>query len=160
MLYFWKCIIFATMKKIIRYTELYFDDAQRLALYLSQREQKEIEMYNGLSEFFPLPPKGVKLPERINAFSIGDYRVAYIFDGAPEGKDMKYHNRNLHRVMLGERITEARESKGMSLESLELLTGIKASNIANIELGRLDAGIDVISNIGEALGCHIDFIFD
>lgn len=148
------------MKKIIRYTELYFEDAQRLALYLANREDEEVEMYNGLSEFFPLPPKGVKLPTRINAFSVGDYRVAYIYDGAPEGKDLKYRNRSLHRVMLGERITEAREAKGMSLESLELLTGLKASNIANIELGRLDAGIDVISNIGEALGCHLDFIFD
>ena len=148
------------MKKIIRYTELYFDDAQRLALYLSQREKADVEMYNGLSEFFPLPPKGVKLPDRINAFSVGDYRVGYLYDGAAEGKDRKYRNRSLHRVMLGERIKEARETKGMSLESLELLTGLKASNIANIELGRLDAGVDIIANIGEALGCHIDFIFD
>lgn len=146
--------------KIIRYTELYYADAQRLAMYLSTRDNTEIEMYHGSSEYFPQPPKGLDMPRTINAFAVGIYQIAYLYDGEPQGKELKYHNRNLHRVMLGERIRDARENKGLSLEDMEERTGLKARNIENIELGRLDAGIDVISNIGEALGCHLDFILD
>lgn len=148
------------MNRKLYITELYQRDAERLALYLSQRDGEEISLDFGDSEYFPQPPKGLFMPREVNSFVVGDYHVAYILDGEADGKDIKYHNRNLHRIMLGERIKDARLVKGITLVELERLTGIKARNIENIESGRLDAGIDVISNIGEALGCHLDFIFD
>ena len=42
------------MKKILRFTELYYDDAERLALYLSARDGNEVEIIKCDSEFFPL----------------------------------------------------------------------------------------------------------
>ena len=151
--------IFAPVKTQ-RFTEIYYDDAQRLAVYLANRDGCEIEIINGSSEYFPLPPKMKDLPEMVNAFRVGDYEIAYLDKRPYPEKDLKYRNRNLHRVMMGERIRFAREEKGMSLEQLEILTGIKAKNLENIELGRYDASIDVLSNIGEALGCHLDFVLD
>lgn len=147
-----------TMNRKLKFTELYYDDAQRLAVYLSTRDGNEIEIVNGSSEMFPLPPKMKDLPEVVNFFKVGDYEIAYLEKRPFAEKDLKYRNRNLHRVMMGERIRLAREAKGMTLEALEIFTGIKAKNIQNIELGRYDASIDTLSNIGEALGCHLDFV--
>ncbi len=153
---FQNVIIFAVMK----FTELYFDDAERLAQYLSARDGKAAELVNTSSDGFPLPPKFKELPSVVNAFKVGSYEIAYLERRGYGDKDRKYRNRTLHRIMMGERIREARDAKGMTLESLEMLTGIKARNIENIELGRYDAGIDILSNIGEALGCHLDFVLD
>lgn len=148
------------MKKMIRFTEIYFDDAERLALYVSSRDNCEIYTEKCPSELFPIPPKMKDMPAEVEAFCVGNYEIAYLEHRKYEGQDMKYKNRTLHRVMLGERLREARESKEMSLETLEALTGIRAKNIENIEAGRFDATIDILGNIGDALGCHIDFVFD
>lgn len=147
-------------KRVTRFTEVYFDDAERLATYLSARDNEDIEVVKGPSEYFPIPPKMKDMPDMVNFFKVGNYEIAYLEKRPYADKDMKYRNRTLHRVMLGERLREARESKGMSYEGLELLTGIRARNIENIEAGRYDATIDVLGNIGEALGCHLDFVFD
>ena len=145
---------------MIRFTEIYFDDAERLALYVSSRDNCEIYTEKCPSEPFPIPPKMKEMPAEVEAFCVGNYEIAYLEHRKYEGQDMKYKNRTLHRVMLGERLREARESRDMSLETLEALTGIRAKNIENIEAGRFDATIDILGNIGDALGCHIDFVFD
>ena len=146
--------------RVTRFTEVYYDDAERLATYLSARDNEDIEVVQGTSEYFPIPPKMKEMPKMVNFFKVGSYEIAYLEKRPYADKDMKYRNRTLHRVMLGERLREARESKGMSYEGLELLTGIRARNIENIEAGRYDATIDVLGNIGEALGCHLDFVFE
>ena len=146
--------------RVTRFTEVYYDDAERLATYLSARDNEDIEVVQGTSEYFPIPPKMKEMPKMVNFFKVGNYEIAYLEKRPYADKDMKYRNRTLHRVMLGERLREARESKGMTLEGLEILTGIRARNIENIEAGRYDATIDVLGNIGEALGCHLDFVFE
>ena len=147
-------------KRVTRFTEVYYDDAERLATYLSARDNEDIEVVQGTSEYFPIPPKMKEMPKMVNFFKVGNYEIAYLEKRPYADKDMKYRNRTLHRVMLGERLREARESKGMSYGGLELLTGIRARNIENIEAGRYDATIDVLGNIGEALGCHLNFVFE
>ena len=147
-------------KKIIRITELYFDDAERLALYIASRDNSEIYTEKCPSEFFPIPPKMKEMPDEVNVLMVSNYEIAYLEHRKYEGQDIKYRNRTLHRVMLGEKRREAREAKGMSLEGLEQLTGIRAKNIENIEAGRFDATIDILGNIGDAMGCHVDFVFD
>lgn len=156
LLQFQNCAIFAAMKTI-RFTELYFDDAQRLAQYLAARDGEEIEMINGSSEFFPMPPKTKALPDMVNAFKVGRYEIAYI---SSKGGEQKYRNRNLHRVMIGEVIEETRRMHGVTLEQLEERTGIKARNLESIECGKYDVSIDILGNIGEALGCHLEFVED
>lgn len=144
------------MKKL-RFTELYFDDAQRLAQYLSARDGEDIEMVNGSSEFFPVPPKMKVMPDNVNAFKVGRYEIAYI---SSQGGEQKYKNRNLHRIMIGEVIEETRRMRGLTLEQLEERTGIKARNLESIESGKYDVSIDILGNIGEALGCHLEFVED
>ncbi|MBR1526578.1 MAG: helix-turn-helix transcriptional regulator [Prevotella sp.] len=144
----------------MKFTETYYDDAERLAHYLSARDGKMVEIINTSSAGFPLPAKSKTLPFMVNAFKVGRYEIAYLETRSYGDKDLKYRNRNLHRIMMGERIREAREACGMSLDSLELLTGIKARNLENIENGRYDASIDILGNIGDAIGCHLDFIKD
>lgn len=144
----------------MKFTELYFDDAERLAQYLSSRDNKRVEIINDSSEGYPLPPKFKELPPMVNAFKVGHYEIAYLEERSYADKDARYRNRNLHRIMMGERIRDARESQGMSLDSLSVLTGIKARNLENLEAGRFDASLDLLANVGEALGCHLDFVFD
>ena len=146
------------MKRILRYTEVFYDDAERLAAYLATRDNCAVEIVNVSSEFFPIPPKQKDMPEKVNAFKVGNYEVAYL--EKRRNDDLRYKNRSLHRIMMGERVREVRESMNMTYSQLEELTGIKAKNLENIELGRHDASIDVLANIGEALGCHLDFILD
>lgn len=148
------------MNRKLRFTEIYFDDAERLALYLSSRDNNEIVTERCPSGQFPIPPKMKDMPDEVEAFIVGDYEIAWLERRLYPEKDLKYRNRTLHRVMIGEKLKEARESKGMSLESLEILTGIRAKNIENIENGRYDASIDILGNIGDALDCHLDFVFN
>ena len=143
--------------KVIRFTELYYQDALRLAQYLSARDGGGIEVINGSSEFFPLPLKMKEMPKKVNAFKVGNYEVAYLSNS---GGEQKYHNRNLHRVMIGEVVSEKRKERNLSLEDLECLTNIKARNLESIENGRYDVSIDILGNIGEALGCHLEFVDD
>ncbi len=145
-----------SMKKI-RYTELYYDDALRLAQYLSARDGEDIELINGSSEFFPMPPKTKVMPDNVNALKVGNYEIAYL---STQGGERKYKNRNLHRVMIGDVIAMTRKMKGKTLKQIEESTGIKVRNLDGIECGRYDVSIDILGNIGEALGCHLEFVED
>lgn len=137
----------------MKYTELYFGDAQRLAIFLAARNGCEIEMTRGSLSGFPLPPKKKELPPEVDALVVGDDEVAFLYK---EGENLKYKDRNLRRIIFGETMRNARERKGVSLLELEKRTGIKARNLANIEDGRYDASIDVVYNVCNALGCHIE----
>lgn len=149
-----KVCIFALMKTI-RYIEIKYKDAERLALYLSSVSGKPVELTREPSELFPLPPKVKTMPDYVDAFVVGNYIVAYLEkDGEA---DPKYRNRCLRRVVMGAHIKEVREKKNLTLGDMETLTGIRAKNLENIELGRYDATLDVLANIADALNCDIKF---
>ena len=141
-----------------KFTEVYFDDALRLAQFLAERFNEEIKPVEMDAEGFPMPPKGEEFGERTQALIVGDYAIAYFRKRTSIDEDRKYRDRALHRVQFGFKMMEARERANMSLEDLADYTGIKPRNLENIELGRYDATIDVICNIASALGCTFDFV--
>lgn len=62
------------------------------------------------------------------------------------------------RERLGARITELREERGMTIQTLADLCGMQRSNISRIESGKYSTGIDILSKIGEVLNVHLDFV--
>ena len=142
----------------MKYTEIYFDDALRLAQFLSERYNKEIIPVEMDSEGFPQPPRNEEFGERTQALIVGDYAIAFFRKRTSIDEDRKYRDRALHRVQFGFKMKEARERANMSLEELSDYTGIKARNLENIELGKFDATIDIIYNVASALGCTFDFV--
>ncbi len=142
----------------MKYTEIYFDDALRLAKFLSERTGKEIVPVEMDSEGFPVPPKNEEFGEKTPALIVGDYAIAYFKKRNSPDEDLKYRNRTLHRVQLGFKMREARERAGIDLDQLSAYTDIKVKNLVNIEKGRFDVTIDILGNIAAALGCSIDFV--
>jgi DNA-binding XRE family transcriptional regulator len=143
---------------MMKYTEIYFDDALRLAKFLSERTGKEIVPVEMDSEGFPVPPKNEEFGEKTPALIVGDYAIAYFKKRNSPDEDLKYRNRTLHRVQLGFKMREARERAGIDLDQLSAYTDIKVKNLVNIEKGRFDVTIDILGNIAAALGCSIDFV--
>lgn len=141
-----------------QFTEVYFDDALRLAKFLAERFNKEIKPVEMDAEGFPMPPKGEEFGERTQALIVGDYAIAFFRKRTSIDEDRKLRDRVLHRVQFGFKVKEARERANMSLEDLSDYTGIKPRNLENIELGKFDATIDTICNIASALGCTFDFV--
>lgn len=142
----------------MKYTEIYFDDALRLAKFLSERTGKEIVPVEMDSEGFPMPPRNEEFGEKTPALIVGDYAIAYFKKRNSPDEDLKYRNRTLHRVQLGFKMREARERAGIDLDQLSAYTDIKVKNLVNIEKGRFDVTIDILGNIAAALGCSIDFV--
>ena len=145
---------------MIKYTEIYFDDALRLAQFLSDRTGKEIVPVEMDTEGFPIPPKSEEFGERTPALIVGDYAIAYFKKRKSPDEDLKYRDRTLHRVQLGIKMQEARKRADIDLDQLSAYTGIKAKNLENIEKGRFDVTIDILGNIAAALGCSIDFVYN
>lgn len=141
-----------------KFTEIYFDDALRLAQYLSERTGKEIVPVEMDSEGFPIPPKNEDFGKKTQALIVGDYAIAFFRKRTSPDEDFKYRDRTLHRVQLGIRLQEARKRADMDLDQLSAYTGIRAKNLENIEKGRFDVTIDILGNIAAALGCSIDFV--
>ncbi len=142
----------------MKYTEIYFDDALRLAQFLSERYNKEIIPVEMDSEGFPQPPRNEEFGERTQALIVGDYAIAFFRKRTSPDEDLKLRNRALHRVLFGIKMREARERAGVDLDQLSAYTGFKVKNLENVEKGRFDATIDIIYNIADALGCTIDFL--
>ena len=145
---------------MIKYTEIYFDDALRLAQYLSERTGKEIIPVEMNSEYFPQPPKNEEFGEKTQALIVGDYAIAFFRKRSSPDEDLKYRDRALHRVQFGFMMKEARERADIDLDQLSAYTGIKPKNLENIENGRFDATIDIIYNIAAALGGTFAFVSD
>lgn len=143
---------------MIKFTEIFFDDALRLTQFLSERTGKEIVPVEMESAFFPKPPNNQEFRERTQALMVDDYAIAFFRKRTSPDEDIKYRDRNLHRVQFGIRLQEARKRANMDLDQLSAYTGIKAKNIESIEKGKFDATIDIIGNIAAALGCTFDFV--
>ena len=143
-----------------KFTQIYFDDALRLAHFLSERTGKEIVPVEMGSEFFPKPPNNEEFGERTQALIVGDYAIAFFRKRTSPDEDLKYRDRTLHRVQLGIKMQEARKRADIDLDQLSAYTGLKVKNLENIEKGRFDVTIDIIANIAAALGCTFDFVED
>lgn len=61
-----------------------------------------------------------------------------------------------HREQIGKRIAQLRKDRGLTQEQLSEQTGLDRANIAKIERGRYNTGIDIIGKICDALGCRIE----
>ncbi len=143
---------------MIKYTEIYFDDALRLAQFLSEHTGKEIQPVEMDSEGFPMPAKGEEFGEKTQALRVGDYAIAFFKKRAKIDENRKKRNKNLSRVMFGFKMREARERVNMSLEDLSDYTDFNVGTLRNLEMGRYSANIDQIFNIAAALGCTVDFV--
>jgi len=62
------------------------------------------------------------------------------------------------RERIGLRIREIMNEQGISTVKLAKLTGLHQPNIQRIISGKYSAGIDILSKIGDALECKIDFV--
>lgn len=60
-----------------------------------------------------------------------------------------------HREEIGQRIAQLRKEKGLTQEQLSQMTGLDRANIAKIENGRYNTGIDILGKIADALGVEI-----
>ena len=62
------------------------------------------------------------------------------------------------RKNIGKLICQAREEKNISLEQLSEITGLSSIHLSRIEEGRLNIGIDMLSQILNGLGVIHFFI--
>ncbi|MBW4875994.1 helix-turn-helix domain-containing protein [Prevotella histicola] len=62
------------------------------------------------------------------------------------------------RKNIGKLICQAREEKNISLEQLSEITGLSSIHLSRIEEGRLNIGIDMLSQILNGLDVKITLI--
>jgi transcriptional regulator with XRE-family HTH domain len=62
------------------------------------------------------------------------------------------------RLMIGHRIKELRTMRRMTQPQLAAKAHITNANIANIELGKYSAGVDILARIADALGARVDIV--
>lgn len=60
------------------------------------------------------------------------------------------------RQRIGTRLKEIREEKGLSQQAVADASGILRPNVARIEGGRYNVGIDLLAKIASVLECDID----
>jgi|WetSurMetagenome_2_1015567.scaffolds.fasta_scaffold676333_1 transcriptional regulator with XRE-family HTH domain len=60
--------------------------------------------------------------------------------------------------LIGAKLSELRNKKGLSQRALGELTGINHSNIFKIEKGKISASIETISRICDALNASLEII--
>lgn len=73
--------------------------------------------------------------------------------------DVRKENKKA-RQYLARRVAELRAERGWSQEMLSTKAGLHRSYVWVIEETRKGAGIDVIGDICEALGCTVEDLFD
>ncbi len=143
---------------MVKFTEIYFDDALHAAQFLSKRTGKEIIPVEMDSEGFPIPPQKEEFGEKTQALIVGDYAIAFFRKRTSIDEDRKQRDRVLHRIKFGIKLKAARERANMTLEDLSDYTDYKPKTLENVENGRFDASLEMISNLADALGCEIDFV--
>ena len=63
-----------------------------------------------------------------------------------------------NRVIIGNRIRELREKKGMDMHTLAFKSDIMHSTLRRIEQGKFAPDLDVLTKIAQGLGMKIDFV--
>ena len=63
-----------------------------------------------------------------------------------------------NRVIMGDRIRELREQKGMDIMTLAFKSNIQPNTLKRIEAGKFSADLDILTQIAQGMGMKIDFI--
>lgn len=63
-----------------------------------------------------------------------------------------------NRVIMGDRIRELREQKGMSIAELSVRSNLQPNTLKRIEAGKFSADLDVLAQIAQGMGMKIDFV--
>ena len=63
-----------------------------------------------------------------------------------------------NRVIMGDRIRELREQKGMDIMTLAFKSNIQPNTLKRIEVGKFSADLDILTQIAQGMGMKIDFI--
>lgn len=63
-----------------------------------------------------------------------------------------------NRVIMGDRIRELREQKGIDLMTLAFKSNVQPNTLKRIEAGKYSADLDVLAQIAQGLGMKIDFV--
>lgn len=74
------------------------------------------------------------------------------------GYGLEESDKPRHRLLIGNKIKQLREEKGLSQSQLAEMTGLKQQNIARIESGQYSTGQDILVKIATALGKRLDII--
>ena len=65
---------------------------------------------------------------------------------------------NSERERIGQRITEIRSAKNMTIQELSEASGIKPANLIRIEAGRYATTLDILNKIAQALKSKIEIV--
>lgn len=60
------------------------------------------------------------------------------------------------RIVIGNKIKNIRQKKGLTQKQLSELSGMTQTTISKIEVGKFNASIDLISKLIEPLGAELD----
>lgn len=63
-----------------------------------------------------------------------------------------------NRVIMGDRIRELREQKGMDIMTLAFKSNIQPNTLKRIEAGKFSADLDILTQIAQGMGMKIDFV--
>lgn len=148
--------------RIEHYTETYLEDAMRLCKYIAG-ENGTISIVMADSVNFPEPVKGQEFPDPLYAVRVTKNGVtiaecAYLSMREDAEIDIKFRNRWLISVMLGDEIRTARERAKMTVEDLASSTGYNAHSIESMERGRYNMDIRLLGRLADAMGCEIRLV--
>lgn len=134
-----------------RYTEPFLCDALRLATHLAIRVNGTVTEGIGDAGNFP----GELKMESVRFLRVeGDdyFEVAFLKTEEPAPEDWKYRNKYYWRVLAGEKVRAFREEKGMTLEELSEIVGLRVHALERIEDGRWDLTIVQLGSLLDAIG--------
>lgn len=60
-----------------------------------------------------------------------------------------------NRILLGQRLAEIREERGLTQQDVAEASGVMRPNVARIERGKYNVTLDVLSKVVGALDCEI-----
>ncbi len=96
--------------------------------------------------------KAIILKRQSAIFNAGEYRIAcFYFSLMSSTKAPPKKSVGCHTMMVGERIRETREIKGMSVRKLAAMVEVSASLISQIETGKVDPSLSTLRKIAIAL---------
>ena len=62
------------------------------------------------------------------------------------------------RVVIGQRLAQIREEEGYTIEQIAEISKLTPSNIARIEEGRYNVGLDALSILARSLGKRVAIV--
>lgn len=148
--------------RIEHYTEVFLDDAMRLCKYIAG-DNGVISITLADPKNFPDAPKGLEFPEPLYAARVSKEgttvaECAYITVREDMEEGIRFRNRWLLSVMLGDEIRRAREDAGLTVEELSKLTGYSVHSLDAMERGRYNLDMKILGRLADAMGCEIKLV--